>query len=70
MEQEFLEKLQDVMGCEETLTMDMDLTALDDWDSFSMVAFIAMLNCDYNKRVEQKTVVRAKTVGDLYKLVQ
>ena len=58
------------MGREKPLTMDMELVSIDDWDSFSMVAFIAMANCDYGKRVEKKTVVTARTVTDLYKLVK
>ena len=63
---EFLVKLQETIGCEEKLAMDTELTGLADWDSFSAVAFIALANCDYGKRLEKKDVVTAQVYLDRF----
>lgn len=68
--EEFLKKMQvEVLDCEKEVTMDTLLHSLEDWDSFSAVAYIAMASSDYGVRVGKEDVLAAATVGDLYKLL-
>lgn len=67
---QFIEKMVDVMDIEENITADTVLTDLDEWDSLSLVSFMAMANATYGKKVAPENVKRAKTIADLYALVK
>ena len=66
----FIEKLIDVMDIEEEITADTVLGDLEEWDSLSLVSFMAMANSEYGKRIVPADVKMAKTVADLYELVK
>lgn len=68
--QEFIEKIIDVMDIEEEITADTLLEDLEEWDSLSLVSFMAMANAAYGKKVVPADVKMAKTVADLYELVK
>jgi len=68
--EQFLEKMQDLLDCEQEVKMDTDLSSIDEWDSLSFVAFIAMAKASYGKAVTGAVVRQAKTVADLYDLVK
>lgn len=67
---QFIEKMMDVLDCEEEITMDTVLDELDEWDSLSFVSFLAMANAAYGKKIEPSDVKLAETVGDLYNLIK
>lgn len=69
-EKDFLEQLTDLMDTEEELTMDRELSTIEEWDSLSHVAFLAMCASSGQKKVYPQEVKAAKTVHDLYQLVQ
>ena len=69
-EKSFLEQLMDMLDTEEELGMEMVLKDLEDWDSLSLVSFIAMANASYGKRITAEQIRKAVTVSDLYDLVK
>ena len=68
--EQFIEKIIDVMDIEEEITADTVLEDLEEWDSLSLVRFMAMANAAYGKKVVAADVKMAKTVADLYELVK
>ena len=68
--EQFIERMVDVMDIEEEITADTVLADLDEWDSLSLVSFMAMANAAYGKKVVPADVKMAKTIADLYELVK
>ena len=69
-EQDFLEQLAELMDTEGELTMDRELSTIEEWDSLSHVAFLALCAGNSQKKVLPQEVKEAKTVRDLYQLMQ
>ena len=40
----FLEKMADILDAEEEISFDTELSGLEEWDSLSIVSYIAMAN--------------------------
>lgn len=70
MEKEFLEKIADILDCEQELSMESVLADIEEWDSLSFVSFLAMANATYGKKVAPAAVREVKTIGDLLLLVK
>ncbi len=68
--EQFLEKMMDILDCEQDVTMETVLADLEEWDSLSLVSFMAMANAAYGKKVILADVKMAKTIEDLYELVK
>ena len=68
--EQFLEKMTDILDCEQEVTMETVLADLEEWDSLSLVSFMAMANAAYGKKVIPADVKMAKTVAALYELVK
>ena len=66
----FLEKMADILDAEEEISFDTELSGLEEWDSLSIVSYIAMANASCGMKVEVKKVREAVTIGDLYDLLQ
>lgn len=65
----FMEKMADLLDCENEITMNSVLNDIEEWDSLSIVSFLAMANT-YNKRkIEPAKIREAVTVRDLYDLM-
>lgn len=60
----------DILDCEQEITMKTVRADLEEWDSLSLVSFMAMANAAYGKKVILADVKMAKTVEDLYELVK
>ena len=69
-EKEFLEKLTEVADTESLLTLDTELASIDEWDSLSLVSFLAMAEASYGKKISRDQVRKAITVSDLFQLVK
>lgn len=69
-EQVFLEKLAYTLDAEGELSLDMVLDDLEEWDSLSVVSFIAMANTECGKVLQATDVQEARTVADLYAMVK
>ncbi|MBQ0067134.1 MAG: acyl carrier protein [Phascolarctobacterium sp.] len=68
--EQFLEKMQDVLDCEQEVKMNTALGSIEEWDSLAFVSFIAMAKAGFGKTVKPADVRNAKTVEDLYNLVK
>ena len=68
-QEQFINDLQNMLKTDEELTIDMDLLDIEAWDSFSMVAFIAMAEEKYQVKLDKFTVAEAVLVEDLFDAV-
>ena len=66
----FLEKMTDILDAEEEVSMDMQLDDIEEWDSLSVVSYVAMANTACGKKVNVKDVREAETIRDLYDLLK
>lgn len=66
----FLEKMQDLLDCEQEVKMNTVLSDVEEWDSLSFVSFLALANAQYGKKIAKDTLQEAKTIEDLYNLVK
>lgn len=69
-EKQFLKDLQDMLKTEEELELDTDLMDIENWDSFSMMLFIAMVEEKYGAKFEPFVIAGAVLVEDLYTVVR
>ena len=69
---EFLEnfKNQFIDADEITLELESDFRQIGSWDSLTGMAIIAMIEDEYGKIVEDNEFKAAKTVKELFELVQ
>jgi len=58
------------MDTELDLAMDTKLDDIEEWDSLSYVAFLAMASKHVNRRIDPKEVKATIIVRDLYELVK
>ena len=68
-EQVFLKKLAYTLDTEEELSLEMVLDGIEEWDSLSVVSFIAMANTECGKVLQAADVQKAKTIAELYAMV-
>ena len=67
----FLNKMkEDILDTEMDVTMETKLADIEEWDSLGVVSFIAMAKAVCGKKVERTAIINAKTLQDLYTLVQ
>ena len=66
----FLERMADILDVEDEITLDTNLSELEEWDSLSIVSYVAMANAACGKKVDVKSVLEAVTIQDLYDLLQ
>lgn len=68
---DFLFKMQDeVLDSNREIRMENKLDEIEEWDSLAFVSFIAMAKTIAGKKIDRTAVQNAKTVGDLYTLLQ
>lgn len=67
---DFLERLTEMIGTDQKLKMEMYLDDIEEWDSLSVVSFAAMVDVEYNIQIQAVDVRKAKTVADLYAMIQ
>jgi acyl carrier protein len=67
----FLAKLEDIIETiPGSLTLEQKLANLGEWDSLSVLRFLAMAEDEYGVRVSPPLLQDCRTVGDLMKLLQ
>lgn len=67
-EQEFIKKMVDIMDTEDDITMDTRLEEIEEWDSLSYLAFLAMCTAGSDRKIDVSDVKQADTIRDLYRL--
>lgn len=68
-QEQFLEKLMDIMDCESELTLDTNLSDIEEWDSLSYISFLAFTKAN-GQNIDPTAAKMAKTIKDLYELVK
>ena len=68
-EQEFIEKMAEIMDTETELSMDTVLKTVEEWDSLSYVAFLAFGATIAKEKIRPADVKAAETLRDLYNLL-
>lgn len=64
---EFLTEMQDVLQTDDVLTFDMDLEALEEWDSLSVMATMAFLEKNFGVKTTMTDYKAMKKIGDIAK---
>jgi acyl carrier protein len=67
MEQQFIEKLKEVLEIEDReLKMEDEFRTYDEWSSLAYLSVIAMFDEEYDIQIEEAAFKQLRTVGDLY----
>ena len=69
MSHEFLSLFQEILNSELPVALSMSLDDIPEWDSLSAMAFIALAERRFNKRLRLSDLRNKKTVEDLYGLL-
>jgi acyl carrier protein len=64
---EFLELLEETIDCEESLSVDMELDEIEEYDSIAILSLMSMYD-EMNIRVSPKDFENFKRVSDLINL--
>ena len=64
-----MKQMMDILDLEEEPSMEANLEDIEEWDSLAYVTFLAMANRSSNKRIAPEDVKAAKTLGDLFNLI-
>lgn len=67
--EEFINDLKSFLNITGEVSTDTDLLDIDEWDSFSAVAFIAMAEEKYAVKLEPFSIAEAVILEDLYNIV-
>lgn len=65
--QNFANQLDDTDA--EVLTPETEFRQLDEWSSLAALSIIAMIDEEYDKTIGSETFKRAKTIQDLFDLI-
>jgi len=67
--EEFIQQLTDIMDTETELTLETDLSEVEEWDSLSLVSFLSFCNARLRRPILPDEIKSAKTVNDLFSIV-
>ena len=69
-EKEFIDLIAYILKTQDELTLETELASYNQWDSLSVISFISMMSVRQQDTVITTDMLKsAKTVGDLYKMV-
>lgn len=68
-QEQFLKDFKELLSTSSNINMDTDLLEIDEWDSYSAISLLAMLNEKYGIEAEPFIVAEAIFVEDLYRIV-
>ena len=66
----FINDFKALLSSDAEITLDTDLLDIDEWDSFSAMSFLAMIEEKYGIKVEPFAIAEAILVEDLYEIVK
>lgn len=53
-----------------SLTLETDFREIEEWSSLNALLIVAMVDTEYGITLTGDDIVKSKTVGDIYKVVQ
>lgn len=65
-EKSFIDLLKEMLNTDVDIKLETDLLDIEEWDSFSMINFLALIEEKYNIKIEKADVIDAILVEDLY----
>jgi acyl carrier protein len=65
----FLSKMIEILDTEQLVQMDTELSAIEEWDSLSIISFLSMVDIEYGKKLVLSDIKLAKTIQDLFRLI-
>ena len=69
-EKDFLEKIDEILNVEESVTMETELANLEEWDSLIALMFQSFVYKTKGNAPDPADIAVAKTVKDLYEFVK
>lgn len=67
MESDFLENIKDLLGIDDReISMDDEFRSFDEWSSLAFMSLIAMLEDEYDIKVDVNRFKMLETVGDVW----
>lgn len=66
----FINDFKTLLSSNAEITLETDLLDIDEWDSFSAMSFLAMIDEKYGIKVEPFTIAEAISVEDLYEIIK
>ena len=66
----FLKDFKELVTTDADITLDTDLLDIDEWDSFSAMSFLTLIDEKYGIKAEPFTVAEAVCVEDLDAIVK
>ena len=69
---EFIDELKDALeieGEDQQITLETNLKDLEEYDSLSVIAIIAMIDKNFGKQIPSADFVKVTTVGSLMELI-
>ncbi len=67
--EKFLENIADIIDSEKEILPETRLEDIEEWDSLSIVSFLAMANVEYGKNLRKVDFAGAETIRDLYDIL-
>jgi len=67
--EKFLQDLIDMLDSETHITMNSYLSDIEEWDSLSVISFVAMADINYGKKLVATDIRKAQTVQNLYNFI-
>ena len=68
-ETEFYRFIEDKLELKKnSIKKDTILKDIEDWDSLAILTFIVVMDTDFKKKINNKTILKAKKGIDLYKI--
>lgn len=68
-EEKFVDDLMELFEIKEKISLNTDLLDIENWDSFSAVSFLVMVEEKYGVKAEPFEIAEAIYVEDLYNIV-
>lgn len=69
-EKSFIEDIKEMLNSSVDIELNTELLDIEEWDSFSKIAFMAMVKDKYNIEIPRFEVASAETIRDLYMIIQ
>ena len=66
---EFLEKVAELLEREDMIDPQEKLEDAEEWDSLTIISFLAMVDIEYDKQMKVADFKNAKTFADLYECI-
>ena len=67
-ESKFLEIIKNILD-DENISMDSKLSEIEEWDSLSVVSYIAMADTKCGKKISPEQLKNCGSIRDLYSLI-